>query len=109
MQDPPRRPDEGILSRSTGVHVAWVGAFMGGLSIGTQAWAISAGAHWQTMVFTVLTLAQLFHVMGIRLERETLFGRGFFANPALLWAVVLTCILQMAAIYAPFLNGLLKT
>ena len=53
------------------------------LSIFTQYWAIAAGSdHWQTMVFTVLTFAQLFQIMAIRSERESLFSIGFGIEPA---------------------------
>ncbi len=61
------------------------------------------------MVFTVLTLSQLAHVMAIRSERESLFRQGVTTNPPLLGAVVFTVGLQLAAIYVPFLNGVLNT
>jgi Ca2+-transporting ATPase len=110
MQAPPRGRDEGILSKRIGIQIAWMGALIGGLSIATQAWAISHHvAHWQTMVFSTLTFAQLFGVLGIRLERDLALGRAFFTNPSLLGAVALTTILQLAAIYVPFFNALLKT
>jgi P-type Ca2+ transporter type 2C len=61
------------------------------------------------MVFTVLTFAQLCHVMAIRSDRESLFRQGLRSNLPLLGAVVLTCALQMAVIYVPALNGIFKT
>ena len=63
---------------------------------------------WQTMLFTVLTLGQMFHVMAIRLERESLFTRGPYTNPALFWAVIATIVLQGALIYVPFLQDLFE-
>ena len=39
---------------------------------------------WQTMLFTVLTLSQMFHVLAIHQERGSLFGAGFLTNPLLL-------------------------
>jgi Ca2+-transporting ATPase len=56
------------------------------------------------MLFTVLTLAQMFHVMAIRLDRESLFARGPYTNPTLFWAVVATMLLQGALIYVPGLQ-----
>jgi Ca2+-transporting ATPase len=61
------------------------------------------------MVFTVLTFAQLFQVMAIRSERQSLFTIGVTSNMALLGAVLLGAALQFAVIYVPFLNDLLKT
>ena len=44
-------------------HMVWVGFLMAGVTLLTQAWAYhTANAHWQSMVFTVLTLSQLANV-----------------------------------------------
>ena len=110
MRRPPRPPQESIFARGLGVHVLWVGPLMAALVLGTQAWSLaSASSHWQTTVFTVLCLSQLAHVLGIRSERESLFGQGLFSNLPLLGAVALTFVLQMATIYVPALNSIFKT
>jgi Ca2+-transporting ATPase len=110
MRRPPRPPQESIFAHGMWQHMVWVGLLIGGVSLFAQAWAIHAGsAHWQTMVFTVLTLSQLGHVMAIRSERESLFRQGVASNPPLLGAVVFTVGLQFAAIYVPFLNDVLGT
>ncbi|MDH4234849.1 MAG: cation-translocating P-type ATPase C-terminal domain-containing protein, partial [Gallionella sp.] len=91
-------------------HMIWVGLLMAGMCLLVQAWALSSGsAHWQTMVFTVLTLSQLAHVMAIRSEKESLFTIGFFSNPAMAATVIFTFALQMATIYLPALNPIFKT
>lgn len=110
MKRPPRHPQESIFAHGLGAHIIWVGLLMGGVSLLMQAWALKTGhAHWQTMVFTVLCLSQMGHVLAIRSERESLFSQGLFSNKPLLWAFALTFILQMATIYAPFLNPVFKT
>ncbi len=92
------------------MQIIWVGLLIGGLSIFTQYWAISMGsAHWQTMVFTVLTFAQLFQIMAVRSERESLFTIGVGSNLPLLGAVLLGAALQLLVIYVPALNDILKT
>jgi len=48
-------------------------------------------------------------VLAIRSEKQSLFSMGFFSNPYLLGAVVLTFALQMATIYIPALNKIFKT
>ena len=110
MRRPPRPPQESVFAHGMWQHMVWVGLLIGGVSLFAQAWALADGsAHWQTMVFTVLTLSQLAHVMAIRSERESLFRQGIASNRPLLAAVVGTVALQLAAIYVPFLNAVLDT
>lgn len=110
MKKPPRHPKESIFAHGLGYHMFWVGLLMGGVSIFTQAWFMKAeGTHWQTMVFTVLSLSQMGHVLAIRSDKESLFKIGLLSNKPLLGAVLLTFLLQMATIYIPFLNPVFKT
>ena len=110
MQRPPRPPQESIFAHGMWQHIVWVGLLIGALCLITQAWALrSDGAHWQTMVFTVLTLAQMFHVLAIRSERESLLAQGLFSNVPLLGAVLLTFVLQLGIIYVPALNTVFRT
>lgn len=110
MRRPPRPLQESIFAHGMWQHMIWVGLLMGGASLLTQAWALKGGsAHWQTMVFTVLTLSQLGHVLAIRSEKDSLFSVGIFSNPMLLFAVLLTFLLQMATIYVPAFNPIFKT
>jgi Ca2+-transporting ATPase len=83
---------------------------MAGVTLVTQAWAYRTGhAHWQTMVFTVLTLSQMGNVLALRSERESFFTLGPLTNLPLLGAVLLTFALQMGTIYVPALNPIFKT
>ena len=110
MQRPPRPPTESIFAHGMWKHILWVGLLMGAASIFTQAWAIHTGnGHWQTMVFTVLTLSQLGHVLAIRSERDSLFTQGLWSNRPLTVALLFTFALQMATIYVPWLNPIFKT
>ena len=110
MRRPPRRPDESLFAHGMWQHIVWVGLLMGAVCLFTQAWAYHRGsAHWQTMVFTVLTLSQMGHVFAIRSEKESLFRLGLWSNRPLLGAVVLTFVLQLATIYVPSLNPIFKT
>lgn len=110
MQRPPRRTDEGLFSEGTGYHIVWVGLLMAVVTLGTQAWAIQTNhENWQTMVFTVLSLAQLGHVMAIRSDHTFIYKKGLFSNPSLAIAVVGTFIIQLGVIYLPFANKIFKT
>jgi Ca2+-transporting ATPase len=110
MERPPRHPRESVFAHGMWQHIIWVGLLVGGLSIAAQAWAIARGeAYWQTIVFTVLTLSQLFHALAVRSERESLWSLGVLGNLPMLGAVILTVGLQLAVIYVPALNLVFKT
>ncbi len=110
MQRPPRPPDENIFAHGMWQHILWVGLFVGGLSIASQAWAIARGVeYWQTIVFTVLTISQLFHSLAVRSETSSLFSIGLMSNRPMLGAVILTLLLQLAVIYVPALNPFFHT
>ncbi|MBS1235559.1 MAG: ATPase, partial [Proteobacteria bacterium] len=110
MQRPPRPPSESIFAHGMWQHILWVGLLMGAASLCTQAWTLHTGnGHWQTMVFTVLTLSQLGHVLAIRSERDSLFTQGVWSNKPLALALLFTFVLQMATIYVPWLNPIFKT
>ena len=110
MTRPPRPPGESLFAHGMWQHMLWVGLLIGGLSILAQAWAWHTGrAHWQTIVFTVLTFCQLAHVLAIRSEHASLWHIGLRSNRPLLATLVLTAGLQLAVIYTPFLQAIFKT
>lgn len=110
MQRVPRPPEENIFAHGMWQHIFWVGLVVGGISVTSQAWAISREvAYWQTVVFTVLTVSQLFHSLAVRSESESLFSLGLFSNLPMLAAVILTLFLQMVVIYTPALNTIFHT
>lgn len=110
MQRPPRPAQESMFARGMGRHIVWVGLLMAGIALLTQAVALDRGlGHWQTMVFTVLTLSQMGHVLAIRSERDSLFRQGLMSNKPMLLAVLVTVALQAAVVYAPPLNAVFGT
>jgi Ca2+-transporting ATPase len=110
MRRPPRPPAESLFAHGLWQHVLGVGLLLGALCLGVQAWALATDhAHWQTMVFTVLTLGQMAHVLAIRSETQPLWRLGLRSNLPLLGAVLLTFGLQLATIYVPQLNPIFKT
>jgi Ca2+-transporting ATPase len=110
MKRKPRPPEESIFAQGMAAHILCVGLLIGGLTLVTQAWTwYRDQAGWQTMVFTVLVFAQLFHCVAIRSERFSLFSIGLASNPALLGAILLTVLAQLAVIYLPTLNTVFRT
>lgn len=110
MQRPPRPPKENIFAHGTWQHIVWVGLFVAAMSLGSMAWAISRNVdYWQTIVFTVLTISQLFHSYAVRSERESVLTIGLFTNQHMIVALLVTFLLQMAVIYIPALNHIFHT
>jgi Ca2+-transporting ATPase len=110
MARPPRPPRESLFAHGLWQHLLWVGVLMAAVSLLTQSWAWRGGnPHWQSMVFTVLTLSQMGHVLAIRSERESLFRLGLLTNRPLLYAVLLTIGLHLAVLYVPALNAIFHT
>ena len=66
MRRPPRVPQESLFAHGMGWQILLGGGLLAALCLGLQHWAIGTGdTHWQTMVFTVLTLGQMALVLAI--------------------------------------------
>jgi len=111
MNRPPRDPKESIFARGLWQHIIWVGLLMSFGTLGVMAWGLKYDDldHARSMVFFTLAGFQMFHVMAIRSERESIFTVGLLSNKALLGAVVLTFILQLMITYIPILQRIFKT
>ena len=110
MRRPPRPPGESIFAHGMWQHIVWVGLFVAACSIASQAWAWSRGvSYWQTMVFTTLTVAQLFHSLSMRSSRASLLSIGLTTNRPMLVALLLAFGLQLAVVYHPLLNPIFET
>lgn len=110
MKCPPKPYSDSIFSDGVGRHIIWAGLFMSAVTLGTQAFLVTTGnEHWQTIVFTVLSLAQLAQVFSIRSDREFVYSKGLFSNPLLLAIILFTFLLQLVVIYLPWANKVFKT
>jgi Ca2+-transporting ATPase len=113
MRRPPHAPGESIFARGMGWHVLWIGLVLGVVSL-TGGWLywrpeVKDHTYMRTIVFTVLTLAQMGHALAIRSERDSLFRQGLFSNKYMLGSVALTFVLQLGVIYLPWLQGIFGT
>jgi len=110
MRRAPHPPNESVFARGLASKILWIGLLMGIISLGLGYFYWDAGSvFWQTMIFTTITFSEMGYVMAIRSNRDSLFSLGVFSNRALIGAVALTTILQLAVIYVPFLQGIFKT
>jgi Ca2+-transporting ATPase len=110
MNRPPRNADEGILSGKMGKKILYIGGLLCLVTLGSQYVMLNNQVkHWQTIVFCIICFGQLWQVMAIRSETQTVFQRGSLANKYLLAAVGLTISMQLAIIYVPALNVFFHT
>lgn len=110
MQRPPRPSQENIFAHGMWQHIIWVGLYIAAISIVAMVWAMERGVtYWQTIIFTVLTVSQLFHSLAVRSESASILSIGLFSNIPMVCAVVLTLLLQLAVVYLPALNTIFHT
>jgi P-type Ca2+ transporter type 2C len=115
MKQPPRNPRQLLMNRPFVGLIIWQGLLLAGVTVT----AFFVGMRWYglegtglrhavTMAFMTLAVAQIFHAFNTRSRHQSAFTRPF-AN-VWLGAAILTCvILQLAAVYWPFLAVVLHT
>jgi Ca2+-transporting ATPase len=121
MKRKPRPPKESIFAQGVGFHVLWVGLWIGVCTLIGYVWALNryggelfdptedALLVARTVGFSVLALSQVFEVSAIH-AGDASFLRAPLGRNKLLWsAVMLTAVLQMVVIYAPFAQNILDT
>lgn len=88
------------------------GVLLAASTLAAFIWTLNASGdlrHATTVAFLTLGFAQLFHVFNSRFETGSAFKQGMFSNRAIWAALGLTILLQLAAVYLPFLQTVLKT
>jgi len=110
MQRPPRPPQQGLFADGLWQQILWIGILMAGCILALQAAALSLQiVHWQSMVFTTLTLAQLANLLSIHAGLAPALGPALWCNRFLLASVVITTLLQLLTLYLPLANRWLRT
>jgi len=112
MDHPPRAPDAGILDRSAMLIVGALGGYLALGALGLFAVYLATpdlAARAQTVAFTAMIVMEKFNVMNFRALHEPVIRLGLLSNRLLLTAVAATLGLQVLAIYAPFLQPVLRT
>ncbi|MEJ8802974.1 cation-translocating P-type ATPase [Pontibacter sp. H249] len=106
MKRPPRSPKQSVLVRRDIIHVTWSGVLIGAITLGMGAAYINPDnledMRWQTMIFATLGFTQIGHALGLRAAGHFPFSVN--GNPLIIYMASLTFLLQIAAIYAPFLE-----
>jgi len=116
MQRQPRDPKESLLPPRFIGLIAWQGMLLAGVTLlafflgmrwyGTEGEGLR---HAVTLAFMTLALAQVFHAFNVRSLHRSAFDARLFTNGWLWGAVVVCLLLQVAAVYVPFVQTALQT
>lgn len=120
MRRPPILPQSGVFSGGLGVHVAWLGMFIGALTVSVGVWhwfALSADGtlsetedvYLVTVVFMTLALIQLGRVMSTRSFTDPVFVLNIVGNRVLLSMIGIALTLQVMAVYLPIAQPFFHT
>jgi len=116
MSRPPHDPKESLLPPRFLIMIAWQGVLLAGVTL--LAFFIGMRLHGRdgeglkhavTMTFMTLAFVQVVHVFNARSQTRSAFDARLFTN-GWLWGAVLLCILlQLFAVYVPFMRAVLHT
>lgn len=113
MKKPPRKRTDKILTSFVLRRLLMSAAF---IIIGTvyvfvkeMAEDNQVTARDTTMTFTCFVLFDMFNALACRHATKSIFEVGFFANKMFNYAVGLSLLGQLCAIYVPFFQGIFKT
>ncbi|MEO0009486.1 MAG: cation-translocating P-type ATPase [candidate division WOR-3 bacterium] len=110
MHRPPRPLQESLFAHGLAFNILWSGVLLGLISLfaGWVMWR-NGSESWRTVIFTVLTMSQLFQSFALRSQRDSLFSLGLISNRTLLGTFILTLLLQLALLYIPFAQRVFTT
>ena len=110
MRRRPRDPGEPILTGRMFLVILALGAWIGLLTlyIFSGLYAVDLDRA-RTMVFSGLVVFELYNVLNFRSFRFPLHGIGFFSNPALLYTILGSLVLQALVVYVPVFQIFLGT
>ena len=105
MTRPPRRPEARLLDGKRLRAIGGEGLMLGMIALGAFSYSLY-GLHQEldqarTVAFTVLVVAQLVHVFNCRSQRLSLFQLGVWTNRPLVWAFILSLVVQVAVLTVP--------
>ncbi|PZP98432.1 MAG: carbonate dehydratase [Variovorax paradoxus] len=113
MARPPRAPDAALLSPFMLWRIVFVSLLFTLGAFGIFAWGQWRGhadALSRTMVVNVLCVMEIFYLFNVRyLHMRSFTWTGARGTPAVLWAVALVVMAQLAFTYAPWMQTLFDT
>ncbi|MBP7651882.1 cation-translocating P-type ATPase [Candidatus Dependentiae bacterium] len=113
MNRKPRKTDETIFSNGVGNFILVFGLIIGVIMITFQ-WFCEKyfsmpKSQSLTIIFTAFIFGRMAVTIASRSLKNSILKMNFFSNMPLIYAIVITVILQLAVIYVPVMNGIFKT
>lgn len=112
MQEPPRSPDEPILSTHIKEWILTIFLINGALTFAFfyYLWQTTGDIErTRTLVFSLMVFDSMTFAYSVRSFRKTIFRRDIFSNVLLNWSLLAGLLLLLAALYIPFLQKALGT
>jgi Ca2+-transporting ATPase len=112
MQEPPRRKNEPLLNFEIKILIAAISIASGVLALAVFWYVYNVTGEFaraSTIAFSILAIDSLIYVFSIRSLRHSILRKDIFSNKYLILAVIASFAFQLAAIYHPFLQSILRT
>jgi len=113
MRRQPRPPKESVLSWQQSGAIVLQGLLVGGVGLAAFAYGNAQypgdASRARALTFSVLVYAELLRALAARSRTLTWGQIGFFTNPALLLAVVVSALLQTSIVLVPFMQPVFDT
>lgn len=124
MERKPRDPKEKIMTKTFVERFLYLGLIMGALVMGTYIWTLYRyGWNWgqiitdesfihlkgSSVAFALLVIIQMVNAFNARSEKNSIFKLGFFTNPYLLGAILISLLTTIAIVEVPFIQEYLHT
>jgi Ca2+-transporting ATPase len=97
--------NKGMLAR---IFITGIPMAIGSLILFLEYYETDVVKGW-TMCMTTLAIFQWFNAMNVRSEKESILKAHPFKNQYIMYSLYAVVLLQILAIYTPFMNKLLKT
>jgi Ca2+-transporting ATPase len=105
MQQAPRSPKSRILSGPANAYITQIGGLIGVIALGLGVYTFREdNSAWQTMIFTSIAFMQIGQALASRSSQVSFFTQGWRSNPLLIVLAGIVAVLQLGAIYLPFLE-----
>ncbi len=111
LKQPPRHPGVGIIYPGMLFRVGFMAAMMGIGAFLIFNWAQSRMSleEARTLTFCTMVTFEWFRALNARSDERTVFNLGFFRNKTLILSLAGAVLLQVAAVYLPFMQTVFKT
>ena len=113
MQRSPRSKDEAVVTKQGALLILQQGSFIALCSFLSFVFVLyvekASIERARTVAFIVLACAQLFHAFNCRSKTQSIFKLGLFTNKKIIYAALISFLLQIVVVHIPFFQKVFKT